>query len=80
MVLHRPFELARLTGLRQLHAVEIRKRAKNDKIFFENHGPGPHVFLIAVVIGGLVTCRDPKDIRYVLWKNGLYGMNPTSIT
>jgi hypothetical protein len=35
---------------------------------------------VSLGIGGLVTCRDPKNIRYVLWKNGLYGMNPTSIT
>ena len=37
-------------------------------------------FSIAVVIGGLVTCRNPKNIRYVLWKNGLYGMNVDTAT
>jgi hypothetical protein len=35
-------------------------------------------FFIAVVIGWAVTYpsdSDPKNIKYVLWKNGLYGMN-----
>jgi hypothetical protein len=33
---------------------------------------------VAVVIGGALTYpsdSDPKNIKYVLWKNGLYGMN-----
>jgi hypothetical protein len=40
-------------------------------------------FFIAVVIGGAVTYpsdSDPENIRYVLWKNGLYGMNLDTAT
>jgi len=35
-------------------------------------------FSIAVVIGWILTYpseSDPKNIKYVLWKSGLYGMN-----
>ena len=35
-------------------------------------------FFIAAVIGWAATYpsdSDPKNIKYVLWKNGLYGMN-----
>ena len=35
-------------------------------------------FFIAIIIGWTVTYpsdSDPKNIKYVLWKNGLYGMN-----
>ena len=38
---------------------------------------------IAVVIGWAVTYpsdSDPKNITYVLWKNGLYGMNLDAAT
>jgi hypothetical protein len=37
----------------------------------------PSPFFIAVVIDWAVTYpsdSDPKDIKFVLWKNGLYGM------
>jgi hypothetical protein len=40
-------------------------------------------FFIAVVIGWAVTYpsdSDPKNIKYVLWKNGLYGMDIDSAT
>jgi hypothetical protein len=51
-------------------------------------GENPHVvlalaFFIAVVIGWAVTYpsdSDPKNIKYVLWKNGLYGMDIDSAT
>jgi hypothetical protein len=35
-------------------------------------------FFIAVVIGGAViypSDRDPNNIKYILWKNGLYETN-----
>ena len=38
---------------------------------------------IAVVIGWAVNYpsdSDPKNIKYVLWKNGLYGMNLDAVT
>jgi hypothetical protein len=41
------------------------------------------MFFIAVVIGWAVTYpsdSDPKNIKYVLWKNGLYGMNLDTAT
>jgi len=40
-------------------------------------------FLIAVVIGWAATYpsdSDPKNIKYVLWKNGLYRMNVDTAT
>jgi hypothetical protein len=40
-------------------------------------------FSIAVVIGWILTYpseSDPKNIRYVLWKSGLYGMNLDTAT
>ena len=40
-------------------------------------------FSIAVAIGWSLTYpseSDPKNIKYVLWKNGLYGMNLDSAT
>jgi len=40
-------------------------------------------FFIAVVIGWSVAYpsdSDPKNIKYVLWKNGLYGMNLDTAT
>jgi hypothetical protein len=41
------------------------------------------MFLIAVVIGWAAiypSDSDPKNIKYVLWKNGLYGMNLDTAT
>jgi hypothetical protein len=40
-------------------------------------------FFLAVVIGWASTYpsdSDPKNIKYVLWKNGLYGMNLDTAT
>jgi hypothetical protein len=40
-------------------------------------------FFIAAVIGWAATYPsdgDPKNIKYVLWKNGLYGMNLDTAT
>src|SRR6266851_682763 len=40
-------------------------------------------FFIAIVIGLAATYpsdSDPKNIKYVLWKNGLYGMNLDTAT
>jgi hypothetical protein len=41
------------------------------------------VFSIAVVIGWALTYpseTDPKNVKYVLWKSGLYGMNLDTAT
>ena len=40
-------------------------------------------FFIAIIIGWTVTYpsdSDPKNIKYVLWKNDLYGMNLDTAT
>jgi hypothetical protein len=40
-------------------------------------------FFIAIIIGWAViypSNSDPKNIKYVLWKNGLYGMNLDTAT
>src|SRR6266481_3869356 len=72
-----------LSGVRSLHEVEFCKWATDDKACFES-GDSSLAFSIAVVISWALTCpseSDPKNIKYVLWKSGLYGMNldtPTS--